>query len=54
MALAAIEPKFFARFCELAGCPHLADKGMDTGVGNVEGATLSQNDLPVIISEIRI
>lgn len=31
MALAAIEPKFFARFCELAGCPHLADKGMDTG-----------------------
>lgn len=38
MALAALEPKFFAAFCERAGCPHLADKGWTTGA---EGAAVT-------------
>ncbi len=31
MALAALEPKFFAAFCGRAGCPELRDKGLATG-----------------------
>jgi crotonobetainyl-CoA:carnitine CoA-transferase CaiB-like acyl-CoA transferase len=36
MALAALEPKFFAAFCERAGCPHLAPLGLARGE---QGAT---------------
>ncbi len=31
MALAALEPKFFAAFCERAGCQHLAGSGLASG-----------------------
>lgn len=31
MALAALEPKFWASFCERAGCPHLGDQALARG-----------------------
>ncbi len=39
MALAALEPKFFATFCAAAGCPHLAGAGLTVGE---EGRTVAR------------
>jgi crotonobetainyl-CoA:carnitine CoA-transferase CaiB-like acyl-CoA transferase len=38
MALAALEPKFFQRFCEVAGCSHLTGSGLTVGA---EGAAVT-------------